>query len=219
MSTNEYLSGRRSRLTSPVVKWLGGVVSVGVVVAIVVFIVGVDGFGGDDAVSPVHVEEFRVAEPLTTETEITSESALQARLETITAVTEPFDDVEAAVDEEPKPLAESRSELEKQCVTILKEMAFCTNEDSFLDLIGTAPNLRASEDRQRFMERVHHWFEPGGTAGDCRELLDEQEKLHELDARTMWQRAATGTELLCDDFGQVLLDADTFRWIGVIWEE
>lgn len=176
---------------------------------------GVTGCNDDAEESPVHIEEFRVAEPLTMD----PESALRNRLETITAVTEPFDEVEAAVEDESEEVARSPAALEDQCVTVLKEMAFCTNEDAFLDIIGTASNLRTSGERERFMDRVQQWYEPGGTRSACERLLEEDEAVSSDEAREMWQQAAASSEKLCTEFGDALLEANTFGWIGAFWKE
>ncbi len=205
---------KTNTLSSSLLAWLGGVLGVGAAIIVVVLTQGAGGFGDSNEVAPVHVEEFRVAEPLTHPTD----TSLRAQLETITAVTEPFDEVEAAVEEKPEELADSQSELEKQCVSVLKEMAFCSNEDAFLDRIGTASNLRTSEERERFMERVHIWFEPGGTRRDCEALFDEDESVANESAKPMWQRSSLASELVCDDFGRVLLDAQAFEWLGWFWE-
>lgn len=170
-----------------------------------------DRYRGEET-SPMHVEEFRVAEPLDTE------APDGQPWETITAVTEPYDDVEAAMDDEPERLASGDEEVELQCRTVLKEMAFCTGEDSFLDIIGTASNLQSDGERQRFMERVQHWFEPGGATDDCRRLL-ENDEIKKTPAKRMWAKTSQATGLLCDDFGELLLEAETFTRLGVFWEE
>lgn len=211
---DEINPGRHS-LSNPLLIWLGGLFAIATAILILSITWETTTAGDEPQLGTVHVEEFRVAEPLTG----SADTTLRAQLETITAVTEPFDEVEAAVEAEPEELAGSRAELEMQCVTVLKEMAFCTNEDSFLDIIGTASNLRTSGERERFMERVHHWFEPGGTQSDCARHLDADEAATGDDAKMMWQRSAVASELLCDDFGRVLLDAELFRNIGGFWEE
>lgn len=162
---------------------------------------------------PEPVQEFRIAKPLGTE------AALREQIETITAVTAPRDEVEAAAPlEEEIPIASTRRELERQCVTALKEVAFCTSEDAFLDLIGSVEGLQGQAERDRFMARVQLWFEPGGVHGDCLILLETEGAMSEP-TRRMWQRVAGATEGLCPEFGSTLLEADAFRWLAGLWAE
>lgn len=184
-------------------------IAFGALVICVVAFAGLAGCQDEEENSPVHIEEFRVAEPLATD----PESALRNRLEIITAVTEPFDEVEASVDDESEQVATSSAALADQCVTVLKEMAFCTNDDAFLDIIARAPNLQADKQRERFMDRIQHWYEPGGSRVDCEQTIETEDALSTEEARYMWQQAAEASEELCTDFGETLLKAQAFRWI------
>lgn len=178
------------------------------------------GFGTSAGEQPYYVEEFRVAEPFHPIPESTmADSPLQMRLETISAVTEPFDEVEAAVEDQPEELAASHQELILQCVTVLKEMAFCSGDDEFLEVIGSASNLRESSERRAFMSSVQRWFEPGGTRSDCVELVETDSRVSEVEARAMWSRASAATEGLCVGFGELLLEERSFRWLGTLWED
>lgn len=172
------------------------------------------GVMGDEEIgedSPVYVEEFRVAEPLG------GDSAPDDRWDTITAVTEPYDEVEAAVDEEPEPRASDDEELARQCRTVLKEIAFCTGEDSFLDIIGTASNLQRGGQRERFMERVQQWFEPEGARSDCHRLLADRHREAEKVGR-MWAKSSEATALVCDEFGDVLIEVEVLDSLGRFWQ-
>lgn len=180
-----------------------------VILALIVALAGCNKPSDEES---MEVEEFRVAEPLAD-----TESALRKQLETITAVTEPYDEVEASVEDDTEPIARTQPDLETQCVTVLKEMAYCTNEDAFLDIIGDSTSLTNDETRERFMTRVQHWFEPGGVRVDCRVLMDEEES-QQTDARLMWQRVSSATEGMCADFGSELIDADAFRWMNELWK-
>src|SRR6056297_1158086 len=142
-----------------------------VVLTLIIVLVGCE---EESAEESTEVEEFRVAEPLGD-----TETALREQLDTITAVTEPYDEVEASVEDDTEPIAQTQPDLEIQCVTVLKEMAYCTNEDGFLEVIGESTSLTDEDSRERFMERVHYWFEPGGVRVDCGVLLDEEESQHE----------------------------------------
>lgn len=184
-------------------------VSFALSIAVLFALVGCE---GDLEDAPDKVEKFRVAEPLKTDTE----SALREQIKTITAVTEPYDDVEASVEDKSEPLARTKPDLETQCVTVLKEMAYCTNEDAFLDVIGASTSLSNPENRERFMERVQRWFEPGGVQVDCRVLL-ANEDARSTEARLMWQRVSTATEELCFDFSTEIIEADALRWINELW--
>ena len=184
-------------------------VSFALSIAVLFALVGCE---GDLEDAPDKVEKFRVAEPLKKDTE----SALREQIKTITAVTEPYDDVEASVEDQSEPLARTKPDLETQCVTVLKEMAYCTNEDAFLDVIGASTTLSDPENRERFMERVQRWFEPGGVQVDCRVLL-ANEDTRSTEARLMWQRVSTATEELCFDFSTEIIEADALRWINELW--
>ncbi len=192
-----------------------------ITVVVAVFLVGgalylAAGTGGGDIgegdEAPMHVEEFQVAEPLDLE------SPVREPWETITAVTEPYDDVEAAMSDGSKRIASDDEELALQCQTVLKELAFCTSEDSFLDIIGTSPNLQTGGERERFMERVQHWFEPGGTRGDCQLFLTVEEMTNRP-AKRIFARTAQATSMLCDDFGELLLESEALVMLGLFWME
>ncbi len=172
------------------------------------------GCADDAEETRLHVEEFRVAEPLLAH----GESSITDQWETITAVTEPYDEVEASVDDEPERLAANRRELELQCVTVLKEIAFCTGEDPFLDVIGEAPNLQTPGQRERFLDLVQIWFEPGGTARDCRRILSGDEA-DTREAKMMWQRTARASEKVCVPFAEELISSAAFSSVGDLWEE
>ena len=192
--------------------WLGGVLCL--VVAGAALIVTEGGGCQRGADQPVvHIEEFRVAEPLVTGTE----ALVRNRLEIITAVTEPYDEVEASVEQAPQTLASSRAELALQCETVLKEVAFCTNEDAYLDIIGRAPNLRESDERSQFMNHVQRWFEPGGSRAACSELIGRSEFRHR-EAKQIWMSASIATGLVCEDFGQALMEAGFFELMGAKWD-
>ncbi len=190
-------------------KGAASAVSFALSIAVLFALVGCE---GDLEDAPDKVEKFRVAEPLKTDTE----SALREQIKTITAVTEPYDDVEASVEDQSEPLARTKPDLETQCVTVLKEMAYCTNEDAFLDVIGASTTLSDRENRERFMDRVQRWFEPGGVQVDCRVLL-ANEDARSTEARLMWQRVSTATEELCFDFSTEIIESDALRWINELW--
>ena len=161
---------------------------------------------------PEPVEAFRVAKPLGGDPEV-----LRAQIETITAVTEPYDEVEAQMEPEGSlPLAATRADLEQQCVTALKEVAFCTNEERFLELLATVDGLREAEEREVFLSRVERWFEPGGVRQECAGLVGTGEALGES-SRRMWQQAAGATEKLCEEFGMTLVEVDGFGWLTDLW--
>jgi hypothetical protein len=192
--------------------------SVVVAVALAFVAMAVAGCADGEDEARLYVEEFRVAEPLLAQ----DEPSIADQWETITAVTEPYDDVEASVDEDSQRLATNPRELELQCVTVLKEMAFCTGEDPFLDVIGDAPNLRSADERERFLDLVQVWFEPGGTARDCRRILSQDEAQDEADiqeAKIMWQRTSRAAEKVCVPFAEELISTSAFSWIGHLWEE
>ena len=174
-----------------------------------IFLIATAGCEGEEGVEePEKGEAFRVAKPLGTDPE-----ELRAQIETIRAVTEPYDEVEAGMEPEGRlPLAANRAELEQQCVTALKEVAFCTHEEGFLELVGTVDGLRLSEERELFLNRVQTWFEPGGVRQECERLVARSEALEEP-MRRMWQQAAVATESLCGEFGATLVEVDGFRWL------
>ena len=201
-----------TRLSNDLRRWLVAGTAV-VVMAAGAAYVGWFGDDDDGGERQMHVEEFRVAEPLRGD----PEAVLRDQLKTITAVTEPYDEVEASVEGEPERLAETRDDLYLQCVTVLKEMAFCTGEDAFLEVIGTASNLETSGQRARFMDRVQLWFEPGGAGSDCEDLLND-DHFESWEYRQTWQQASGATVLWCEDYGQALHDAEIFDEIGVFWE-
>ncbi len=171
-----------------------------------------DSEGGLSADAPMHVEAFQVAEPLNLN------GAKGEPWETITAVTEPYDEVEAAMGDESERLASSDEEVALQCRTVLKEIAYCTSEDAFLDLIATVPNLETQGQRERFLERVQRWFEPGGTERDCERLL-KLDEMSQIAAKRMWAHSGEATKLMCDDFGEQLLELDALKRLGVMWEQ
>lgn len=180
----------------------------------VIFVVAAMGCddGGD---SGRKVEEFRVAEPLTDESHEAGDEDLESQ-RTITAVSEPYDDIVAMVDVDGEPLAQSREELHQQCVTALKEIAFCSNDRAFLDVVVASPGLQAEQQRERFLDRAQKWFEPGGARVDCGLLL-ESDRAQGDAARRFWQRTSSATEMLCPDFAVALIDADPFRWFDEFW--
>lgn len=193
--------------------WLGGVICVVVGFGVVVV------FGADftpgivDEDSPVHIEEFRVAEPFAGG----GDPALRDRLETITAVTEPFDEVEAAIEDESQQPASTSGQLERQCTTVLKEMAFCSGEDKFLKIIGEADTLRTGQERELFMERVQDWFEPGGARRYCEGLLRQEEMAGEQKTATWSDNAAASGEV-CPEFGEVLMETEILDMLAVFWQ-
>jgi hypothetical protein len=158
------------------------------------------------------LEEIQVAEPLAQETG----EALRQQIQTIQAVTEVSDGSPEPSPSELEPLATNRDELEQQCVTALKEVAFCTNDDRFLDIVGVASSLRTPEQRERFMERVHFWFEPGGARVDCRGIIGDDDP-STPEVQRMWQRAATATDRICADFGEELIHVDALRRLAHLW--
>lgn len=180
---------------------------------LLVLLLGAACFGGEEIPAPngVELEEVQVSEPLTQETD----EALREQIQTIQAVRRP-EEGGASAGENLEPLAEDRAELEQQCVTALKEIAFCTNDDAFSDLIGTHRALAASDQRDRFMEKVHFWFEPGGARVDCRVVSTDEEAMSD-ENRRMWQRAATATDQVCAEFGRELLAAEALERLAPLW--
>lgn len=194
--------------------WLGAVLCLAVAGGAFAVLGGAIDYGDGQKESPVHVEQFRVAEPLKDD-----QAALRDQLEFITAVTEPYDEFERAAaddDEQPEQGGSEHGDLQRQCITVLKEMAFCTGEDSFLDVIGEAPNLRTGGERERFMEGVQDWFEPNGARRYC-EALMEQPDID--DHQQIFSESARATTGLCDDFAHTLIDTEIFEILGVFWED
>ncbi len=196
------------------VGWIFGVLVVMAGVMVVLLGEGFYPILDDERDSPVYTEQFQVAEPLRVDRE------LEYQFETITAVTNP---TEGWMEEEPAeslpPVASSDEELLNQCQTVLKEIAFCTGEDRFLDLVGTSPNLRESlsDEREWFLDRVKDWFEPGGAQIDC-ELYFEAGGEPETQQLQMWSVAARESSSMCRDFGQTLLDLDLLMSIEGMWQ-
>ena len=191
--------------------WL--VVVVGITMGIAVFVALGETVGPDEE-SPLYVEEFRVAEPFESETG----SMIRDQLETITAVTEPYDEVEAAVDDRADEKASSRSGLLHQCITVLKEMAFCTNDDEFLEVIGETPNLRTGSQRERFMEGVQEWYEPGGARASCTGFVEELEASG-LDDESMWLQASQASDQMCPEFARNLTEVGAVDALDGLWVE
>ena len=162
--------------------------------------------------SPVVVEEFRVAEPLTDNGSVT----IRDQLEVITAVTEPYDEVEQAAEDEEQQPASSSAELILQCTTVLKEMAFCSGDDAFLDIIGEADTLRTGEERELFMQRVQDWFEPGGARRYCEGLFD-QDGAEAHERLETWSKSAQASGQVCEKFGEALMETEIFELLAVYW--
>ena len=204
--------GKRQYLRQRV-GWILGVTVVLVGVAIVLVGEAFYPVFDDERESPVYTEEFQVAEPLRVDRE------LEYQFETITAVTNPK---EGWMKERPaRPYMEVASdddELLNQCQTALKEIAFCTGEDRFLDLVGMSPNLDQplSEARERFLDRIQMWFEPGGAAADCEAYLGRRDERGDRMLQ-MWSIAAHESSMMCGQYGQVLLDLGLLMEIEEMW--
>ncbi len=193
--------------------WLGGVLCIVVGLGAVGYLGGIFEVAEDPKDSPVHVEELQVAEPLTEGTQ----AVIRDRLQTVAAVTAPYDEYEQAGPEDVDETPSTEADFDDQCVTVVKEIAFCSNEDEFLEIIGTAPNLRTGDERQGFMDRVDVWFEPGGARADCERVVAATDYDDEMASR--WQRATDASGALCEEFGQVLLAVDLLESLGLFWSE
>lgn len=194
--------------------WLGGLLCVLFASGTVALMAGLVDTGAPERDSAVHIEEFRVAEPLAED----PDRPLRDQLETITAVTEPYDDVEPADQPLQEESVEDPEHFERQCATVLKEMAFCTDEDAFLEIIGEASTLQTGPERERFMAAVQEWFEPDGARRYCEVFYDE-DGLERGGGARMWRRAAEASGQVCEEFGKELIETEMFEALGPFWQQ
>jgi len=113
--------------------------------------------------------------------------------------------------------ARYRTQNESQCVTVLKEIAFCSEEDVFLRTLGATEALNDDAAREAFLGQVERWFEPGAAREDCLHIV-QATRFPGAEARKLWRAASEGSGRVCAEFGQALVEAEFFEQVGdAIW--
>ncbi|TXD44255.1 hypothetical protein FRC96_00775 [Lujinxingia vulgaris] len=106
---------------------------------------------------------------------------------------------------------------EAQCATVLKEIAFCSEEDVFLATLGQTEALSDEAARGAFLAQVERWYTPGNAREDCRRIV-EATRFPGAVARQTWRAAAEGSARVCAEFGQVLVQSGFLERMGEsIW--
>ncbi|WP_230467666.1 hypothetical protein [Lujinxingia vulgaris] len=106
---------------------------------------------------------------------------------------------------------------EAQCATVLKEIAFCSEEDVFLATLGETEALSDEAARTAFLAQVERWYAPGNAREDCRRIV-EATRFPGAEARQTWRAAAEGSARVCAEFGQVLVQSGFLERMGEsIW--
>ncbi|RAL20100.1 hypothetical protein DL240_18905 [Lujinxingia litoralis] len=113
--------------------------------------------------------------------------------------------------------ATQRAESEAQCVTVLKEVAFCSEEDVFLATLGQTRALSREAAREAFLGQAERWFDPGEARRDCQRIVQATGG-STGPGRALWGAASVGSARVCSEFARTLVEVSFFDHVGQeIW--